>query len=156
VTSPQPDRDPRCSKCEGRAVRRHHRKCPKRGACHKGRGAHAESLEGFAVSTGLDLRVRRGRHGRGLSTTQARSAIKSRLVIPPGAMTSPALQRRVAERLGLRTNKVQVSSPEPGRVAVQINARVLAGRLHALEQELRQDLPGSSAIHVESITAHTL
>lgn len=156
MTSPQPDRDPRCSKCEGRAVHRHHRKCPKRGAGHKGRGAHAAFLEGFAVSTGLDFRVRRGRHGQGLSTTQAYGALMERIACGPAVMTTTALQRRVAKRLGLPLGEVQVSSPCPGEVAVQVNARVLLRRLHALEEELRQDLPGSSAVHVESAPTHTL
>lgn len=155
MTSPQPDRDPRSSKCEGRTVRRHHRKCAKRGACHKGRGALAESLEDFAVSMCLvGFRIRRGRHGRGLTTTQALGDLMTHCICGPATLTAIALQRRVAKRLRLPLGQVQVqvASPSPGEVAVQINARVLASRLLALEEEMRQDLPSSSAIHVESLT----
>lgn len=62
-----------CHKCTGRGTKRHHRDCPHRGEGHKGRGARIAYLATLAVEHGLVLRVRRGRHGAGLSLPEARA-----------------------------------------------------------------------------------
>lgn len=61
----------KCQKCSNGRTKRHHRKCEKRGACHKERERSARNAEAACLEYGFFVHVRRGRYGKGVSMNAA-------------------------------------------------------------------------------------
>lgn len=102
-----------CQKCAGKNTRRHHRKCSLRGGGHKDREAQAREAERSCREYGFDVRVRRGRHGKGVSLDKA------------GEVLLRALARIAAPRNGLRDaivatygSDAKIEIPESGTVSI--------------------------------------
>lgn len=142
--------DAPCRKCKTGRVRAHHRRCPKRGLGQFGRGARVRKLEARALDAGLDLHVRRGRYGEGVSEDVGYRLVLGQYTVR--ASGSPAaLQQRVAGMLLLSPEWVMVGRGAPGEVKVNIAARLGDEKLDAIERELRETLPGHLLISVRGI-----
>jgi hypothetical protein len=109
------DEKPRvtCAKCSGRNTRRHHRKCTKRGLGHKGREQQARNAEATCREYGFVARVRRGRHGKGVSLDKAECdvlRIRARICAPRD------ITRDAIYALYGRDAKIEI--PEPGTISI--------------------------------------
>lgn len=90
---------PLCRKCAGHGTRAHARKCPERGLGHKNRGAEAECVEQLSLCAyGVFTRIRRGRHGRGVSLPVAR-----RTAARYAEMSDPSMGTGYAQKLGVNS-----------------------------------------------------
>lgn len=138
-----------CHKCAGRGTKRHHRDCEHRGEGHKGRGAQARALLWRAAEWSLVLRVRRGRHGAGLSLPEARRYLTKRLHGLPFAGTAADMRLLVARLLDCIPSDVEVERGEPGAVQVWVPRDTSAEDIQRAHRALEDSAPAYAAIRVD-------
>jgi hypothetical protein len=135
-----------CMKCRGAGTRAHHRRCQKRGDGHRGRRGQVEYLEAIGYSWGLDLGVRRGRRGDGISISRARGMLRRNISWLPSAGSEAKIRAMAAEHLGCDAT---VETPEPGHVVVRPVVQRPEAVLHAAWRKMVDHIPSHMALTVE-------
>ncbi len=143
----------RCLKCSGVKVRRHHRRCPKRGFGHQGRGASARWVEIVGADWGVPVTVRRGRHGKGDSLPVAELRLGARMICFSRHGTTRDLQYLVADRARVDPARVKVVTTAPGTFCITIDKALHEQTIRDIHTVLREDLPGDLAFEVRAATA---
>jgi hypothetical protein len=106
-----------CQKCNGKRIKRHHRKCAKRGLGHKGREREARLIETRAVEMcNIVVRIRRGRRGKGVAINAATDTILRQ--IGRRYMHGDPLRQAIVATYG---PDAKIDTTEPGTVSITTN-----------------------------------